>query len=80
MPQSRKRKSQKHHIDYIPHKKQKKSAVPVAIVFCTILAFGIAWFAAGSSVVGLIIGLVSGVVIGYFTGKQMDIAFSKKNN
>lgn len=77
MPQSKKRKSTKPHIDYIPHKKTRKSAVPVAIVFCTILAFGISWFAAGSSVIGLSIGLILGIAVGYFTGKQMDKTFSK---
>lgn len=77
MPQSKNRKPHKHHADYIPHKKKRRSAVPVAIIFCALLALGIAWFAAGPSVVGLILGAVIGGIIGYFAGKQMDNAFSK---
>ena len=78
MPESKKRKNQKHvHQDYVPHKKIRKSAVPVAIVFCMILGLGIAWFAAEESVVALITGLVLGAVVGYFAGKQMDKTFNK---
>ena len=78
MPQSKKRKNQKHvHQDYIPHQKKRRSAVPVAIGFCMILGLGIAWFAAGSSVPGLIIGVVAGGIVGYFAGKQMDKTFNK---
>jgi len=79
MPQSRKRRSQRDaHIDYIPHKKKRKSAVPVAIIVCGLLAFGIAWFANSTSTTGMIIGAVVGAIIGYFAGKQMDKAFDKK--
>jgi Glycine zipper len=78
MPQSKNRKAHKQHADYIPHKKKTKSAVPVAIGFCALLAFGIAWFAAGPSVIGLVIGAAVGGVIGYFAGKEMDKAFAKK--
>ena len=78
MPQSKNRKPHKSHIDYIPHKKKRKSAVPVAIGFCALLALGIAWFASGSSVVGLVAGAIVGGVIGYFAGKQMDKAFGNK--
>ena len=77
MPQSKNRKPHKPHIDYVPHKKKRKSAVPVAIGFCALLALGIAWFA-GPSAVGLIVGTVVGGIIGYFAGKQMDNAFDKK--
>jgi hypothetical protein len=76
MPQSKNRKAHKQHIDYVPHKKKRKSAVPVAIGFCAILSFGIAWLA-GASVVGLIAGAVIGGIIGYFAGKQMDKTFDK---
>ena len=78
MPQSKNRKPHKSHIDYVPHKKKRKSAVPVAIGFCAILAFGIAWFASDRSAIGLIIGAIVGGAIGYFAGKQMDKAFDKK--
>lgn len=78
MPQSKKRKSQKHeHIDYIPHAKEKKSTVPLAITVCVVLALGIAWFAAGDSIIGLLTGAAAGAVVGYFAGKEMDKAFSK---
>ncbi len=78
MPQSKKRKSQKHeHIDYIPHAKEKKSTVPLAITVCVVLALGIAWFAAGGSIIGLVAGAVAGAIVGYFAGKEMDKAFNK---
>lgn len=78
MPQSKNRKPHKHHIDYVPHKKQRKSAVPVAIGFCALIALGIAWFLAGPSTMGLIIGAIIGAAIGYIAGTQMDNAFNKK--
>ena len=78
MPQSKKRKAHTHpHIDYIPHKPKKKSTVTVAIIVCTVLSIGIAWFASGGSIPALIAGVLAGVVIGYFAGKQMDKAFDK---
>ncbi len=79
MPQSKKRKQQQHaHIDYIPHKKKRRSAVPVAIVFCAVLALGIAWFATGLYMPGLVIGTILGAVVGYFVGLQMDKTFDVK--
>jgi hypothetical protein len=79
MPQSKNRKAHAHkqHIDYIPHQKKRKSAVPVAIGFCALLALGIAWFANGT-IIGLVIGAAVGGVIGYFAGKEMDKTFDKK--
>ena len=78
MPQSKQRKAHKHdHKDYIPHEKEKKSIVPVAIVVCMILGLGIGWFAAERSVFVLITGIVLGGVVGYFAGKQMDKTFNK---
>ena len=78
MPQSKKRKAHKHtHQDYIPHEKERKSAVPLAIIVCTVLSIGIAWFASEGSALYLISGAVIGAVAGYFAGKQMDKAFEK---
>lgn len=80
MSRSKNRKKQKQHLDYIPHKKIRKSAVPIAITVCAILIFGIAWFAFGRSVIGLIAGALIGGFIGYFAGKEMDKTFSKKDS
>ena len=78
MPQTKQRKAHTHnHIDYLPHAKQKKSTVPLVIIVCTVLAIGIAWFAAGSSALGLVIGAAAGIIVGYFGGKEMDKAFNK---
>ncbi len=76
MPQSKNRKAHKHHADFVPHKKERKSAVSIAMIVCTILAFGIARFAE-LSVIGLVCGAIAGAVIGYFGGKEMDKAFDK---
>ncbi len=78
MPQSKKRKAHKHeHLDYIPHAKEKKSTVPLAITVCVVLALGIAWFATGGTIIGLAAGAAAGAIVGYFAGKEMDKAFSK---
>lgn len=78
MPQSKKRKSQVHaHQDFIPHKKQRKSIAPVAMVVCAILTLGITWFAVGASIPWLLGGVVLGIIVGYFAGKQMDKSFAK---
>lgn len=71
MPQSQKRKSQK-HIDYIPHKKKKKSAIPIAILFCALIGMGIGWFAFGPLVPELVIASTIGAIFGYIVGRQMD--------
>ncbi len=76
MPQSKNRKAHKHHVDYVPHKKERKSAVTIAMIVCTILALGIAFFAE-LPIIGLVIGAIAGAVIGYFGGKEMDKAFDK---
>lgn len=79
MPQSKKRKAHKHEPhDYIPHKPKRKSAVPVAVVFCMLLGFGIAWFAADLSIPALIAGAALGGIVGYVAGKQMDKTFFNK--
>lgn len=76
MPQSKKRSSHKHaHLDYIPHEKKRKSAVPLAILVCTILAIGIALFATGFAPTGIVLALILGATIGYLAGKQMDKSF-----
>ena len=82
MPESKKRKPHTHpHIDYIPHKKKKKSVVPYTVSICTLFALGIAWFAVGdSSVIGLLAISAAGVVIGYFAGRQLDATFNKSGS
>ncbi len=80
MPRSKQRK---HH-----HEQQRsstldktgkaRSAVTAAIVFCCLVGLGIAFFAAGSSILWLAVGLICGGVAGYFFGKQLDRSFSKK--
>ena len=57
---------------------KNRSAVGVAVVFCGLIGLGIAYFAAGSSILWMIVGLVLGVAGGYFFGKQLDRSFSKK--
>lgn len=80
MPKSKKRK---HHHDFHqqPHtaKADKpKSAVLVTGIFCCLLGIGIAYFAAGASLLWLLIGAVAGAVSGYFFGLQIDKSFTKK--
>ena len=80
MPQSRKRKPQHEH-HQTPHTEKatkKNSAVLVAVIFFGLLGTGIAWFAAGSSVLWLLTGAACGGVAGYFFGHQIDKALSKK--
>ncbi len=80
MPQSRKRKSQHdHHQSGHTEKSTKKnSAVLVAVIFFCLLGTGIAWFAAGSSVLWLLTGAACGALAGYFFGHQIDKALTKK--
>jgi hypothetical protein len=80
MPRSKKRK---HHHDFHPpthtDKAQKtKSAVLVAGIFFCLLGVGIAYFAAGASLLWVLTGAVVGAVAGYFFGLQIDRSFSKK--
>ena len=81
MSQSKKRDAQKHpHMDYIPHAKKRNTAKPVAIIFCMLLSLAIAWFAAGSSPLWLLVGALLGAAFGYFLGSQMDKSIDKKEN
>lgn len=81
MPRSKQRK--KHH-DYQPpanavKSKKNKSAVPVGIIFFSLVGIGIAFFAAGSdNPLWLLIGAVAGAAGGYFFGRQLNRSFSKK--
>jgi hypothetical protein len=81
MPRSKKRKH--HHEHVVPagtvKSKKNRSAVTVAVVFFGILGLGIAFFAAGPSVLWLIAGTAVGVVGGYFFGRQIDRSFSKNS-
>jgi hypothetical protein len=80
MPQSKKRKQ--HHEFHPPANADKakkgKSAVLVAGIFFSLLGIGIAYFAAGASLLWLLTGAVAGAVAGYFFGQQIDKALSKK--
>lgn len=80
MPQSKKRK---HHHDFHPpanaeKSAKNKSAVPAGIIFFTLVGTGIAFFAAGSDPLWLVLGAVAGAAGGYFFGRQVDKSFSKK--
>ena len=78
MPQSKKRDAHKPtHLDYIPHKKKRGTAKPVAIIFCTLMSLAIAWFAVGGASVWLLPGGLLGAGFGYFLGSQMDKALDK---
>ncbi len=80
MPRSKKRKP--HHDQSrqggLVKTGKNKSAVPVAMGFLGLIGLGIAYFAAGSSVLWLCIGALLGLVGGYYFGKQLDRSFSKK--
>ena len=80
MPKS---KTRKHHHDYHPpanadKSKKSKSAVLVAGIFFSLLGIGIAYFAAGASILWLLTGAVAGAVGGYFFGLQIDKSFPRK--
>lgn len=78
MPQSKKRDSQKHpHQDFIPHKKKRGTAKPVAIIFCSLLSLAIAWFAVGGASFWLLVGGLLGAGFGYFLGNQIDKSIDK---
>ncbi|HPH84684.1 MAG TPA: hypothetical protein PLC48_04465 [Ferruginibacter sp.] len=78
MPESKKREAHKHpHVDYIPHKKKKGSAKMVTVIFCAFLSLAIAWFAAGTSPLWLLVGIVLGAGFGYFLGSQIDKSLNK---
>jgi ABC-type dipeptide/oligopeptide/nickel transport system permease subunit len=59
---------------------RNKSSVTAAIIFCAVLGLGIAYFAAGSSVLWLVVGGIVGIAAGYYFGKQLDKSFSKNKN
>lgn len=80
MPQSKKRK---HHHEFHPpanaeKAKKNKSAVLVAGIFFCLLGMGIAYFAAGASLLWLLTGAAAGAVAGYYFGLQIDRTLSKK--
>jgi ABC-type dipeptide/oligopeptide/nickel transport system permease subunit len=52
--------------------------VLVSVIFFCLFGMGIAYFAAGSSLLWLMIGAAAGAVAGYFFGHQIDKALSKK--
>ncbi len=80
MPKS---KIRKNHHDYRPpanavKAKKNKSAVLVSVIFLGLTGIGIAFFAAGSNPLWLIVGAVTGAAAGYFAGGRINKAFSKK--
>ena len=81
MPRSKRRKP--HHDQSrqggLIKSEKNRSAVGVAVVFCALIGLGIAYFAAGSSIIWLIVGVILGGVGGYFFGRQLDKSFSKKD-
>ena len=80
MPQSKKRKPQheQHHPANTEKTKKHNSAVLVAVIFFCLLGTGIAYFAAGTSLLWLLAGAAGGAIAGYFFGHQIDKALSKK--
>lgn len=79
MPRSKKRKH--HHEQHLPAGTDKsakaRSAVKVATIFFALLGLGIAFFAAGGSLLWLAAGLIAGAAGGYLFGRQIDRSFSK---
>ena len=80
MPRS---KTRKHHHDFHPpanaeRATKNRSAVSAGIIFFALVGTGIAFFAAGSDPLWLILGAAAGAAGGYFFGKQVDKSFSKK--
>ena len=80
MPRSKQRK---HHHDQqrsgdLVKTGKTRSAVIASMVFFGLIGLGIAFFAAGSSVLWLAIGVIAGAAAGYYFGKQLDRSFSKK--
>lgn len=79
MPQSKKRKPHHENHPSPNHEKSRtNSAVIVSIIFFCLFGMGIAYFAAGSSLLWLMIGAAVGAVAGYFFGHMIDKALSKK--
>ena len=80
MPRS---KTRKHHHDFHPpanavKSAKNRSAVLIGVIFFGLIGAGIAFFAAGSNPLWLIIGVVAGAVGGYYFGRQLDKSFSNK--
>lgn len=82
MPKSKQRKH--HHPEHHPagthveKSTRNRSIVPVAIFFFALLGLGISFFAAGASVIWLLLGTIAGAALGYFFGKQMDKSMTNK--
>ena len=83
MPRSKKRKQHHDHHDYHALASREKTgkarrAVVVATVFFGLLGLGIAYFAAGASILWLLAGAVVGAAGGYYFGRQIDRSSSQK--
>jgi hypothetical protein len=86
MPRSRTRHKhhhQQHHSNPPQQQAQAKtstrrSAVSIMIVFIGLLGLFIAFIAAGTDILWLIVGALAGAVAGYFIGRSMDRLAAKK--
>ena len=83
MPQSKKRPHHEQHRPQqanTPHPNATKTnrAIWVAVIFFALIGLGISFFAAGSSIIWLIVGTLIGGFCGYLFGQQIDKAISKK--
>ena len=80
MPRSKKRKPHHDHPIRPLTEKPKKRRSPelVAAIFFGLLGMGIAFFAAGTSILWLIVGALAGAAGGYLFGKQVDKQSSDK--
>jgi hypothetical protein len=82
MPQSKKRQ---HHHGHPAHSqpvshgtKKHTKLLAASIVFFALIGLGIAFFAAGTDVIWLLLGAVAGAAIGYWVGGQAEKALLKK--
>lgn len=84
MPRSRTRhKHHHHHSNQSQQQTQvktstRRSAVSIMIVFIGVLGLFIAFIAAGTDILWLVIGALAGVIAGYFIGRSMDRVAAKK--
>lgn len=86
MPQSKSRHPHKHHPHHdkpatssaAPKHKKTNQSIIVTIIFFALIGFGVSFFIAGTSVIGLLIGAVLGGVAGYIFALQVNKSLTKK--